>query len=267
MREPAHVPARGSGRGHGVAPVLTLAVGAAALALHALPGLGAWAELTRDGVFSGQWWRLFSGHLVHFGSEHLAYDVLALLVLGCVLERRARWLLGSVLLGSALTISVLVLLLAPEVERYRGLSGLDSALFAALAFQAWRDRAPVRELAADARRWLPGALFLAKVAYEALTGTTLFVSTSATFESLPLAHLVGAGTGWAIAWLAYSRLEPYFAQGLDPLPVFRGDLESGERHQGLVGRGSHGVVPCRESFGQGLQRCARFQALESGAGP
>jgi hypothetical protein len=84
----------------------------------------------------------------------------------------------------------------PDLQTYRGLSGIDSALFALLATlllkQEWQ-----------ARRWkwvVPLALvclaFAAKVGYELATGLTIFVDSRAVaMIPVPLAHGAGAGVG------------------------------------------------------------------------
>ena len=133
-------------------------------------------------VAAGELWRLFTAHLTHFTLDHLVLDVLAFLVLGIACERRSprrtRWTLGL----SALVISVGVLLIDPQMQRYRGLSGLDSALFALLFASMLRDsmlRDRERKGKARLLLWIPGILFLAKIGYEAVSGTAVFLDSSA----------------------------------------------------------------------------------------
>jgi hypothetical protein len=100
------------------------------------------------------------------------------------------WTLGL----SAVLIPVGAWIFYPQVLTYRGLSGLDSALFLLVALdlcsKAIKDRqwATVTVVAA----LLVG--FMAKVLFEMLTGTTVFAD-SAFFIPLPLAHLIGAQCG------------------------------------------------------------------------
>ncbi len=93
----------------------------------------------------------------------------------------------------------------PGMERYRGLSGLDSAFFALLAAEVlrekWREGRRLWALAV-----LAAALaFAGKIAWELATGTAVFVdSAAAGMVPVPLAHLVGAACGAAVG-----ALEPF----------------------------------------------------------
>ena len=84
----------------------------------------------------------------------------------------------------------------PEMQTYRGLSGIDSAAFALLAVLILRDNVRTR-------RWYwavfacAGFLaFGAKIVFELATGGMAFVDGSAAgMVPVPLAHLIGAGAG------------------------------------------------------------------------
>jgi hypothetical protein len=81
----------------------------------------------------------------------------------------------------------------PALDRYRGLSGLDSALFVLLAVSLMRH--------GDSRRVFAGAWalvgFLAKLAWEGVTGGALFVHDPG-LAAVPVAHLAGAMVGFAV---------------------------------------------------------------------
>jgi hypothetical protein len=90
----------------------------------------------------------------------------------------------------------------PAMSTYRGLSGIDSALFALLA------AINVKRAQAARQWWWVGALglvclaFAGKVTYELVTGDTLFVdSHAAQMTPVPLAHGIGAAAG-VVAGLA-----------------------------------------------------------------
>lgn len=155
-------------------------------------------ELSRD-VAASEPWRLVTGHFAHFGGNHLAWDLVVFAGLGAIVECRSRTAFLVVTLGSACAIAVAILAAMPEIDRYRGLSGIDSALAVYLAahFLVAAENRPraARVVAAVAL----GGFFL-KTAWEAATGATLFVDhTSAGFVPLPLAHLVGGAVGGAVA--------------------------------------------------------------------
>lgn len=159
------------------------------LALPALPAfaLGSWLELDRAAVARGEAWRLLTGHWTHWTLEHLLWDSLAFLVLATLCETRIpRRLFLATVAGSALAVSAGVWFL-PEIERYRGLSGIDSALFVLLAASLVREtRSPLAGLAL--------AAFLGRSAWEVATGSPLFVEADG-FVPVPLAHLIGGAWG------------------------------------------------------------------------
>jgi hypothetical protein len=92
-------------------------------------------------------------------------------------------------------VSLAVWLLLPSLQIYRGLSGLDCALFALLAVLVLGEKSESRNF----RRFvvlLFFILFLAKIGIEAALGTTLFVDNSRSgLVPVPVAHVAGAIAG------------------------------------------------------------------------
>lgn len=194
-------------------PWLTLIIAGMALALGLSPTASAALELSREALSRGELWRLFTGHLVHFNTEHLLWDVAVWVLLGTVLEKDGRRRLAATLVASALACSAAVLLCKPTIGIYRGLSGIDSALFGLFAgdlILGYRNRG--RTLA----RVLAGIAFLgfaAKTAWEASAQTTVFASSGGDFVPVPAAHLAGIVTGIAATLLAHRKPVPAPAPG------------------------------------------------------
>jgi hypothetical protein len=100
---------------------------------------------------------------------------------------------------------------------YRGLSGIDSALFGLLTVLLIREA-----LEAGDRRGLLLAggfsiLFAGKTAFELVSGAGVFVSDfGAAVSPVPLAHLAGAAVGAAAALVRRRALPGSAAQGLVP---------------------------------------------------
>lgn len=82
-------------------------------------------ELDRLRIAEGEWWRLLSGNLVHYGFYHLLMNFAALLVCGYVFFLRCNlWLYSGLLLFSGLCVGLGVYWGTPEFMFYRGLSGV-----------------------------------------------------------------------------------------------------------------------------------------------
>ena len=94
------------------------------------PHLSQVLRYDRAAVGAGEWWRLFSGNLVHLGYWHLLLNVLslALLVLLCPEPLSvAEWLRRLLVVGTGM--SLCLYCFAPQVRTYVGLSGLIYGLF------------------------------------------------------------------------------------------------------------------------------------------
>lgn len=172
-------------------PFLTPLLAVFAVAIHLLPPeVAATLQFDRTALAAGEFWRLLTAHLTHFGPSHLAWDVGVLFGLGWFCERKSPRQTALALGLAAAAISLAVWLLLPGFQTYRGLSGLDCALFGLLAMGLLQQRSAAAKIT--------GALallaLLAKSGWEALSGATLFVSGDE-FMPVPLAHLVGAGCG------------------------------------------------------------------------
>ena len=137
-------------------------------------------------------WRLWTGHLAHYGWEHALANAVALavpLVLLPARERR-RSALALLALAPALSLAILPGLGAGE---YRGASGLACALWALAGLRL----AGRRESAAVGLLMLAGLGI--KLAAEAALGAG-FLLRAEGWQTMPAAHLWGAvlGLGWAL---------------------------------------------------------------------
>jgi len=173
---------------------LTAALAAPALVLAGWPDAAELLEYDRGRIAAGQAWRLVTCHWTHWSWNQTLLDLVgfAIPLALCLRASRARtcWALGvsSVAIPLALWVGL------PEMVRYRGLSGLDSALFVLLGLLLLR-RPAIR---GDRRiAWAVGLAlggFAAKVGFEVVSGTTAFAD-DATFVPVPLAHIAGAVCG------------------------------------------------------------------------
>jgi rhomboid family GlyGly-CTERM serine protease len=159
------------------------------------PGVAQALQWERAAVLAGEEWRLLSGHFVHFGAEHLVYDVVALVLLGAACERRGRAAMLGALAVSALAIPAVVASVRPDLGSYRGLSGLDAALFALLLTGLVREAAALGARLRAGALLVVGVLFAVKLALE-FSGVAVFVDTGFVLP-VPEAHAVGALVGLA----------------------------------------------------------------------
>jgi len=165
-------------------------------ALSAWPGgtadLPALLQFDGAAIRAGEWWRLLTGNLVHWGPEQFALDLGAFLALGLLYERYFRGLYPWLLLCLAAAVGVAGLLFWEEHTQCRGLSGVSAGQFAAAlcveVALAWR----------SPRRWLwaapATAIFLTWLISQGTTGWSVVgaLSPSSSVRPAPLAHAAGA---------------------------------------------------------------------------
>ena len=177
-------------------PWITLILAALAGLAHASPAFAAAWEFRRYAVDTGQLWRLLTAHLTHFGANHLAWDLAALLVLGTLAEREGRRATVLALALAAPLISLGVWLAQPALAVYRGLSGLDSALYGLVCARLIATGLRERHAFTTALGALALGGFIWKCAAELVGGHTVF-ATGADYAPVPLAHLLGLCAGLA----------------------------------------------------------------------
>jgi|GEM_PF-794458 len=187
-----------------IAAPLTGVIAVVTLAAYLIPALTEVIRIDLADPQRIQWYQIFGCHLLHWSAEHLFWDLAMFCILGGCCERWWPKQYYSAIGLSALLIPLVVILWQPEISSYRGLSGIDTALFSLMATR----------LGAESLRrsdWSQAVLFAtllaslaAKVAYEFMTGGLLFVS-ELNFVPLPVAHLVGGIVG-AFTPLAGRRL-------------------------------------------------------------
>ncbi len=181
-------------------PCVSLLLAGIAVCLQfSLTAMG-WLQYDPAAIAAGEVWRIVTCHLTHWSFDHLFWDATALIILGVLCETAGRRPFLGCMAVSAVLIPLFIWVLMPEVDAYRGLSGIDSAVFALLAITILREN-----LAAQRFGWVAAIAvvlcgFSAKIGFEYLTGQTVFVdSMAAQMVPIPLAHvvggLVGAGTG------------------------------------------------------------------------
>lgn len=155
----------------------------------------------RKAIEAGEVWRLMTGHLVHTGNRHLAWNVAALFVIGGLLEwefglRAVRHL--AVLTAGAVAISAWLWWGMPSLEQYSGFSGILNTQLVIFLAEAWRKTRNRLFVAV-------GVGAAAKIFAELLAEQSFVAAT--TWPSVPEAHGIGLLAGIALLLLAgLSRL-------------------------------------------------------------
>ncbi len=184
---------------------VTITVSILALLIHHVPALHEFLQLDYNAVAGGQWWRIWTGHLTHFGGEHLFWDLLMFIGLAGACEQTVPRKLAPALVLMAGGISIAVQLFCPEVTVYRGLSGIDTGLFVWFAGIRLQKSLDDRDAIGGLLWAVPFVGLVGKLLYEALTRQTLFVD-SAGFVPLVESHLAGVVIG-ALLCLFQSRAD------------------------------------------------------------
>ena len=107
------------------------------LLIQCVPGWRPVLLYDHAAIAHGQGWRLWTGHLVHFGWPHFVADAGLFLILGFMLRTQCR-LFPLVLLVLPAVISAAVYFFDPGMARYGGLSAVDLALLLFVAGQGWQ---------------------------------------------------------------------------------------------------------------------------------
>ena len=153
-------------------------------------------------ALEGEPWRLWTGHLAHWGTGHLTANVVAMLPPLLLLRR-----------GESLRIALLLFLAAPLLslailgagfDPYRGASGLVIGFWCAAAMMLAARREPVPALALL-------TLVAAKLALEA---STFSLWSHEGFIVAPIAHQAGAVVGTIIGMTAARFAQLFSPRGL-----------------------------------------------------
>lgn len=94
------------------------------------PDVALWLRFDRNGIFSGEIWRLFTGHFAHMSWTHLLMNLLGLALTWGLFGHHLptkRWV--HTIAFAALGTSLLLLILDPNLHWYVGLSGVLHGMF------------------------------------------------------------------------------------------------------------------------------------------
>ena len=119
-------------------PWVYLVLAALALVIQLAPGWRDELLYDRTALSAGGWWRIWTGHFVHFGWPHFVADTGLFLILGWLLDSRHRLFSRVALVVLPAFIAAALYWLDPTMDRYGGLSAVNLGLLVYLALQGWR---------------------------------------------------------------------------------------------------------------------------------
>jgi rhomboid family GlyGly-CTERM serine protease len=149
----------------------------------------------RAAILAGEWWRLWTGHGVHYSTRQAGIDIGALFLVGAVAERECGTRFTAWVLALGLpALSIGLLLVAPDLVEYRGASGLDVMLAVLAGTALWRSVPAWRFGLA-----VLGSALAAKTVLEATGWAPNLSSLPANIQVAWQAHALGGVIGWGFA--------------------------------------------------------------------
>ena len=164
-------------------PFITLALVLLSSAFMLLPDplqVHLYLDLRR--ISQGHVWGLVSGHWLHADLQHLLWNVVALAILGSIIELRSRAILMWSLAIGTLFVDLLLLSPLSDIQRYCGLSGILNTLLGTALYLNWRETRSALVI-------LIACLSVIKIVIELSYGHSVFTDFS--WPPYPLAHLAG----------------------------------------------------------------------------
>lgn len=180
-------------------PLISISLGLCATLLFWFEGVGDILQYDRLAIADGELWRSVTGHWTHWSFDHFLWDTIVFVALGAICEKFCRRGYLATLLVASLVISAAIWHIDPEMELYRGLSGLCSSTFifgvAMLARMKYREK----DWTGFFLSLTTGTLLIGKIIYEFTFKHAIFINSSELFSPAPLAHLVGGAVGLGMA--------------------------------------------------------------------
>lgn len=172
-------------------PYITILLSLAALFLHFNAEATEALQWDRNAINSGEFWRVFAGHLTHWTRSHFIWGITVFTFIGGILEAKAR---GGFVMILALTplLSHLALARFSPYATYRGLSAIDTSFFAYSLLLVAKHAHQKNQKYTLAACFVVLVCFIAKLAYELAQQTPVFAGSLGTEVSVAtITHLAG----------------------------------------------------------------------------
>jgi rhomboid family GlyGly-CTERM serine protease len=166
-------------------PIWTCFILGLSIISYALPQISSLLIYDQVAIFKGEVWRLFSSHLVHFTKLHLFYNLMAFGIAGWIIEYRGYQYFVLLCLLMAFFISVVLMVMKPDMIYYGGLSGLASGSIYYLALFGLRESQPWRLVCIVTLFFVPIKIFLEIAMSQSI------LAYSGPFTLMPHSHIIG----------------------------------------------------------------------------
>ena len=174
------------------APKIPLALLGLTLTSAASPWISRLLIYDRLAVEQGEIWRLFPCHFVHYSPSHLFWNLAVIISVALMLEmqKSLRW--RPPLALALLIMGPLLHALEPGMQLFCGLSGLATAMTVCLCLSRIQYAEEAKWVWATTLTLLAGKVFI-----EFRAPSPFFAQADAVeFQVIPLAHLIGAASGF-----------------------------------------------------------------------
>lgn len=173
-------------------PILTFSIVLICIVSFISPEIASILIYSREAILTGEVWRLFSCHWVHFTGYHLLYNLVVFVAVGFILEKEYYYQLLFIYFFSALAISTALLVLKPDMIFYGGLSGIAICLIYYCALIKMNERH---------WRWICKGLIIClpiKIAIELYSQSSVlpYFGTQP-FITMPISHVMGLIVGFS----------------------------------------------------------------------
>lgn len=172
-------------------PIISIFIIAISLVAYIFDAVSSILIYERDAILDGEYWRVLSGHFVHFTGLHLSFNIIVFGVTGWIIEERGYPGYSLLIFLMAFTIGISLMILKPDMQFYGGLSGIAHGSLVYLALFGLKESYLWNRMS-----WLILIFVPIKMGTEMFVGSSLAYSTE-TFVPVALSHLIGVVVAFA----------------------------------------------------------------------
>jgi len=188
-------------------PFLTIFLLVGAIISYLSTEVSSFFVYDRAAIINGEFWRLFTGHLVHFNISHLLYDLSAFSLIGWIVESKGYRYFSFLITLMALAIGIFLIVLKTGMAYYGGISGLACGSLIYLALLGLGDEKPWHLLCCLILFIVPIKFF-----FEGYLGGSIlpYSNHSLPFVTIWEAHVVGSVVATTLFFAQHTKMKRFF---------------------------------------------------------